>query len=103
MSARDPSRPLWYTYQRTPVLILGGIPNSKIVLLSDSEFEDFFPIEVTGTGGGGEEAPARQVTSAPAFLCVWAAGPPLSCSQKPDGSPQHYYCCQLMSRFMNLC
>ncbi|XP_053122836.1 cation channel sperm-associated auxiliary subunit gamma isoform X2 [Hemicordylus capensis] len=40
------SRPLWNTYKHAPVLILGGIPNSKIVLLSDTGYEDFFSIEL---------------------------------------------------------
>ncbi|XP_044290934.1 cation channel sperm-associated protein subunit gamma [Varanus komodoensis] len=46
VSLRDPSRPLWHTHQRAPVLILGGVPENKIVFLSDTEFEDFFAIEV---------------------------------------------------------
>ncbi|XP_042300481.1 cation channel sperm-associated protein subunit gamma-like, partial [Sceloporus undulatus] len=45
LSLRDPSRPLWHTYTRAPVLILGDIPGNKIVLLSDTGFEDYFSIE----------------------------------------------------------
>uniref|UniRef100_A0A670IS70 Uncharacterized protein n=1 Tax=Podarcis muralis TaxID=64176 RepID=A0A670IS70_PODMU len=36
LQLKDPSRPLWYTYGQAPVLILGGIPRSKIVFMSDS-------------------------------------------------------------------
>ncbi|XP_077192652.1 cation channel sperm-associated auxiliary subunit gamma-like isoform X5 [Paroedura picta] len=43
---RDSSRPLWYTYNQAPVLILGEIPNSKAIILSDTAFEDHFIIEV---------------------------------------------------------
>ncbi|XP_053253725.1 cation channel sperm-associated auxiliary subunit gamma isoform X2 [Podarcis raffonei] len=46
LQLRDPSRPLWYTYGQAPVLILGGIPRSKIVFMSDSMFLDYIPIEV---------------------------------------------------------
>ena len=37
-----PSRPLWYTVDQTPVLILGGIPEEKAILLTDTNFKDFF-------------------------------------------------------------
>uniref|UniRef100_A0A8D0DJW4 Uncharacterized protein n=1 Tax=Salvator merianae TaxID=96440 RepID=A0A8D0DJW4_SALMN len=47
LGLRQPSRPLWYTHNQTPVLILGGVPQNKIVLMSDTGFEDFFPIEVS--------------------------------------------------------
>lgn len=43
-----PSRPLWYTVDQTPVLILGGIPEEKSVLLTDTSFTDFFLVEVRG-------------------------------------------------------
>uniref|UniRef100_A0A8D0BL63 Cation channel sperm-associated protein subunit gamma n=1 Tax=Salvator merianae TaxID=96440 RepID=A0A8D0BL63_SALMN len=46
LGLRQPSRPLWYTHNQTPVLILGGVPQNKIVLMSDTGFEDFFPIEL---------------------------------------------------------
>ncbi|XP_060639742.2 cation channel sperm-associated auxiliary subunit gamma-like [Anolis sagrei] len=46
MSLSDPSRPLWHTHIRAPVLILGDIPRSKVVLLSDTGYDDYFPIEV---------------------------------------------------------
>ncbi|XP_025028747.1 cation channel sperm-associated protein subunit gamma, partial [Python bivittatus] len=46
LSLKDPSRPLWATYQRAPVLILGGIPEKKVVLISDTAFETYHPIEV---------------------------------------------------------
>ncbi|KAM3829466.1 cation channel sperm-associated auxiliary subunit gamma [Vipera latastei] len=42
----DPSRPLWATYQQAPVLILGGIPEKKVVIISDTNFETFDIIEV---------------------------------------------------------
>ncbi|XP_074075139.1 cation channel sperm-associated auxiliary subunit gamma-like isoform X2 [Macrotis lagotis] len=41
-----PSRPLWATMDQAPVLILGGIPNNKKILLSDSGFKDFSLVEV---------------------------------------------------------
>ncbi|KAH0631539.1 hypothetical protein JD844_005906 [Phrynosoma platyrhinos] len=46
LSLTDPSRPLWHTYLRAPVLILGDIPGNKIVLMSDTGFEDYFPVEL---------------------------------------------------------
>ncbi|XP_055992057.1 cation channel sperm-associated auxiliary subunit gamma [Sorex fumeus] len=42
-----PSRPLWYTVDHTPVLILGDIPDEKSVLLTDSSFRDFFLVELS--------------------------------------------------------
>uniref|UniRef100_G1NWW6 Cation channel sperm associated auxiliary subunit gamma n=1 Tax=Myotis lucifugus TaxID=59463 RepID=G1NWW6_MYOLU len=42
-----PSRPLWYTLDQTPVLILGGIPEEKSVLLTDTSFTDFFLVELS--------------------------------------------------------
>nr|XP_060639741.1 cation channel sperm-associated auxiliary subunit gamma-like [Anolis sagrei ordinatus] len=45
MSMTRRSRPLWHTHIRAPVLILGGF-RSKVVLISDTGFEDHFPIEV---------------------------------------------------------
>ncbi|KAM9224672.1 cation channel sperm-associated auxiliary subunit gamma [Dugong dugon] len=41
-----PSRPLWYTVDQAPVLILGGIPNEKSILLTDTCFEDFSLVEL---------------------------------------------------------
>nr|XP_060640318.1 cation channel sperm-associated auxiliary subunit gamma-like [Anolis sagrei ordinatus] len=46
MSLSHASRPLWHTHIRAPVLILGDFPMSKVVLLSDTGFEDYFPVEV---------------------------------------------------------
>ncbi|XP_059522649.1 cation channel sperm-associated auxiliary subunit gamma [Myotis daubentonii] len=43
----SPSRPLWYTVGQTPVLILGGIPEEKSVLLTDTSFTDFFLVELS--------------------------------------------------------
>ncbi|XP_032083545.1 cation channel sperm-associated protein subunit gamma [Thamnophis elegans] len=43
---KDPSRPLWFTHRHAPVLILGGIPDKKIVLISNTNFDTFHPIEV---------------------------------------------------------
>ncbi|XP_012585946.1 PREDICTED: cation channel sperm-associated protein subunit gamma [Condylura cristata] len=40
------SRPLWYTVDQAPVLILGGIPEEKSVLLTDTNFNDFFLVEL---------------------------------------------------------
>ncbi|XP_058052208.1 cation channel sperm-associated auxiliary subunit gamma isoform X2 [Ahaetulla prasina] len=42
----DPSRPLWFTYQRAPVLILGGIPEKKIIVISDTNFDSSHILEV---------------------------------------------------------
>nr|XP_020642683.1 cation channel sperm-associated protein subunit gamma [Pogona vitticeps] len=47
LSLTDPSRPLWSTHLRVPVLILGDIPKNKIVLISDTGFEDSYPIELS--------------------------------------------------------
>ncbi|XP_074170496.1 cation channel sperm-associated auxiliary subunit gamma [Rhinolophus sinicus] len=41
------SRPLWYTVGQAPVLILGGIPEEKSVLLTDTSFKDFFLVELS--------------------------------------------------------
>lgn len=41
------SRPLWYTVDQAPVLILGGIPDEKSILLTDTSFEDFFLVELS--------------------------------------------------------
>ncbi|KAG8524417.1 Cation channel sperm-associated protein subunit gamma, partial [Galemys pyrenaicus] len=41
------SRPLWYTLDQAPVLILGGIPEEKSVLLTDTNFNDFFLVELS--------------------------------------------------------
>ncbi|XP_023577323.1 cation channel sperm-associated protein subunit gamma isoform X2 [Octodon degus] len=41
------SRPLWYTLDQSPVLILGGIPNEKAILLSDTNFETFSLVELS--------------------------------------------------------
>ncbi|XP_059008791.1 cation channel sperm-associated auxiliary subunit gamma isoform X7 [Mustela lutreola] len=41
-----PSRPLWYTVDQAPVLILGGIPEEKSVLLTDTSFKDSFLVEL---------------------------------------------------------
>lgn len=43
-----PSRPLWYTVDQAPVLILGGIPEEKSILLTDTSFKDSFLVEVSG-------------------------------------------------------
>ncbi|XP_037373771.1 cation channel sperm-associated auxiliary subunit gamma isoform X2 [Talpa occidentalis] len=40
------SRPLWYTVDQAPVLILGGIPEQKSVLLTDNNFNDVFLVEL---------------------------------------------------------
>uniref|UniRef100_A0A6I8NWS4 Cation channel sperm associated auxiliary subunit gamma n=1 Tax=Ornithorhynchus anatinus TaxID=9258 RepID=A0A6I8NWS4_ORNAN len=40
------SQPIWSTHNHAPVLILGGIHNQKIVLLSDTAFEDFTMVEL---------------------------------------------------------
>uniref|UniRef100_H0WP32 Cation channel sperm associated auxiliary subunit gamma n=1 Tax=Otolemur garnettii TaxID=30611 RepID=H0WP32_OTOGA len=42
-----PSRPLWYTVDVSPVLILGGIPNEKRVLMTDTSFKDFSVVELS--------------------------------------------------------
>ncbi|XP_054444788.1 cation channel sperm-associated auxiliary subunit gamma [Pteronotus mesoamericanus] len=41
------SRPLWYTVDQAPVLILGGIPEEKSILLTDTSFKDFFLVELS--------------------------------------------------------
>ncbi|XP_039073664.1 cation channel sperm-associated protein subunit gamma isoform X1 [Hyaena hyaena] len=41
-----PSRPLWHTVEQAPVLILGGIPNEKSILLTDTSFTDSFLVEL---------------------------------------------------------
>ncbi|KAM7059963.1 cation channel sperm-associated auxiliary subunit gamma [Molossus nigricans] len=42
-----PSRPLWYTVDQAPVLILGGIPEEKSILLTDTSFKDFSIVELS--------------------------------------------------------
>nr|XP_035140134.1 cation channel sperm-associated auxiliary subunit gamma isoform X20 [Callithrix jacchus] len=41
------SRPLWYTVNQAPVLILGGIPNEKYVLITDTSFKDHSFLELS--------------------------------------------------------
>ncbi|XP_066100231.1 cation channel sperm-associated auxiliary subunit gamma, partial [Saccopteryx bilineata] len=41
------SRPLWFTVDQAPVLILGGIPEEKSILLTDTNFKDFFLVELS--------------------------------------------------------
>uniref|UniRef100_A0A8C6VLQ8 Cation channel sperm-associated protein subunit gamma n=1 Tax=Naja naja TaxID=35670 RepID=A0A8C6VLQ8_NAJNA len=45
-SLSDPSRPLWATYRKAPVVILGGIPEKKIVIVSETNFDTYHLIEV---------------------------------------------------------
>ncbi|CAO2626116.1 Cation channel sperm-associated auxiliary subunit gamma 2 [Lemmus lemmus] len=45
--SRSKSRPLWYTVSHSPVLILGGIENEKVILLSDTNFQDYSLIELS--------------------------------------------------------
>ncbi|XP_038641840.1 cation channel sperm-associated protein subunit gamma-like isoform X1 [Scyliorhinus canicula] len=42
----NPSSPLWYLTENSPVLILGGITDRKVVILSTNEFDDFTILEV---------------------------------------------------------
>ncbi|XP_070619910.1 cation channel sperm-associated auxiliary subunit gamma-like isoform X2 [Erythrolamprus reginae] len=42
----DPSRPIWATHRKAPVLILGGIPKQKIIIISDTNFDTYYPLEV---------------------------------------------------------
>ncbi|KAK2500247.1 hypothetical protein MC885_017250 [Smutsia gigantea] len=44
---RELARPLWYTEEQAPVLILGGIPEEKSILLTDTSFRDFFLVELS--------------------------------------------------------
>ncbi|ETE59133.1 Cation channel sperm-associated protein subunit gamma, partial [Ophiophagus hannah] len=46
-SLRDPSQPLWATYRKAPVLILGGIPEKKIVRNFSSSIVDTIATEST--------------------------------------------------------
>nr|XP_009675154.1 PREDICTED: cation channel sperm-associated protein subunit gamma [Struthio camelus australis] len=46
MDVHSPSRPMWATVDKAPVLILGGFSKNKVILLSDSGFEDFIAVEV---------------------------------------------------------
>ncbi|XP_068934972.1 cation channel sperm-associated auxiliary subunit gamma [Petaurus breviceps papuanus] len=50
MTHRDfinvPSRPVWATVGQAPVLILGGIPDEKMILFSDSSFKDISLVEL---------------------------------------------------------
>ncbi|XP_048185926.1 cation channel sperm-associated auxiliary subunit gamma [Perognathus longimembris pacificus] len=41
------SRPLRYTLDHTPVLILGGIPNEKTILITDTYFQDVSLVELS--------------------------------------------------------
>ncbi|KAM9034714.1 cation channel sperm-associated auxiliary subunit gamma-like [Sarcophilus harrisii] len=43
---KAPSRPVWATVDQAPVLILGGIPHEKMILISDSSFKDFSLVEL---------------------------------------------------------
>nr|XP_020834316.1 cation channel sperm-associated protein subunit gamma isoform X3 [Phascolarctos cinereus] len=41
-----PSRPVWATVDQAPVLILGGIPEEKMILISDSSFREISLVEL---------------------------------------------------------
>uniref|UniRef100_A0A8C6EP18 Cation channel sperm associated auxiliary subunit gamma n=1 Tax=Marmota marmota marmota TaxID=9994 RepID=A0A8C6EP18_MARMA len=41
------SRPLWYNVDQSPVLILGGIPNEKALLMTSTNFREFSLVEVS--------------------------------------------------------
>lgn len=59
------SRPLWYTLDQSPVLILGGIPNEKAILLTDTNFETFSLVEVSDTRLAGTWGLLRDVGLCP--------------------------------------
>ncbi|XP_040852139.1 cation channel sperm-associated protein subunit gamma-like [Ochotona curzoniae] len=42
-----PSRPLWHTMDQSPVLILGGFPDKKSILLTDTNFKDFSLVQLS--------------------------------------------------------
>ncbi|XP_077192645.1 cation channel sperm-associated auxiliary subunit gamma-like isoform X2 [Paroedura picta] len=46
LSLKEVSRPLWATYRQAPVVMIGQVPGSKIILLSDTFFDDFSAVEV---------------------------------------------------------
>uniref|UniRef100_A0A8C9P4W3 Cation channel sperm associated auxiliary subunit gamma n=1 Tax=Spermophilus dauricus TaxID=99837 RepID=A0A8C9P4W3_SPEDA len=41
------SRPLWYNVDQSPVLILGGIPNEKALLMTSTNFREFSLVELS--------------------------------------------------------
>ncbi|XP_041092192.1 cation channel sperm-associated protein subunit gamma-like [Polyodon spathula] len=47
MKSLHPSRPLWFVRSVTPVLVLGGVPNNKVVLVSSTEFRHSTLVEVS--------------------------------------------------------
>ncbi|XP_048357686.1 cation channel sperm-associated auxiliary subunit gamma [Sphaerodactylus townsendi] len=47
LSLKEVSRPLWATYDQAPVVIIGQVPGWKVILLSDTQFDDFLPVEVS--------------------------------------------------------
>uniref|UniRef100_A0A8D2DLK2 Cation channel sperm-associated protein subunit gamma n=1 Tax=Sciurus vulgaris TaxID=55149 RepID=A0A8D2DLK2_SCIVU len=42
-----PSRPLWYNVDQSPVLILGGIPNEKALIMTSTNFKEFSLVELS--------------------------------------------------------
>lgn len=44
---KSKSRPLWYTINHSPVLILGGIEGEKALLITDTNFQDASLVEVS--------------------------------------------------------
>uniref|UniRef100_UPI00398F0B4E cation channel sperm-associated auxiliary subunit gamma-like n=1 Tax=Pristiophorus japonicus TaxID=55135 RepID=UPI00398F0B4E len=42
----NPSSPLWYLINTSPVLILGGITNRKVILFTTTEFDTFHILEL---------------------------------------------------------
>ena len=78
-----PSRPLWYTVDQTPVLILGGIPEEKAILLTDTNFKDFFLVEVV-------EAAQRQSAQAP--LLPGVGGGQCSIQGEPEKPSSKQFC-----------
>ncbi|XP_038623312.1 cation channel sperm-associated protein subunit gamma [Tachyglossus aculeatus] len=65
MMEGTPSQPVWSTHNHAPVLILGGIHNQKIVLLSDTAFEDFTMVElaIDSCWLGSSSCPQRKSSS----------------------------------------
>uniref|UniRef100_A0A8B9PN70 Cation channel sperm associated auxiliary subunit gamma n=1 Tax=Apteryx owenii TaxID=8824 RepID=A0A8B9PN70_APTOW len=83
MDVDSPSRPLWATVDKAPVLILGGFSKNKVILLSDSDFEDFVAVEVGRRAGPGVAAHGWcPCTSAARRACAW-----LSTSPTPSNTP----------------
>lgn len=67
-----PSRPLWHTMDQSPVLILGGFPDKKSILLTDTNFKDFSLVQVGVASGLGMGAASEMLRGLGVQTASWS-------------------------------